>query len=117
MAGIPAGETNPSPMIQAYSKSFREFMMRGDTIVIAAAFLIALAVYFFLQTLMEGLIAPAVAALFDEPDIYLLSFTINGSDFRYGTVLVGLILLVLVFAVVAVVAKASQGAEDSSTET
>jgi large conductance mechanosensitive channel len=117
LAGFPAGESKTSPMIKAYSKSLGEFIGRGDAIVIAAAFLIALAIYSFLQTLMEGLIAPAIAALFDKPDIYVLSFTINGSDFRYGTVLVGLILLVLVVAVVAVVGKVSQGAKSNSTET
>lgn len=111
------GEPKTSPMIKAYSKSLKEFIGRGDAIVVAAAFLIALAVYSFLQTLMEGLVAPAIAALFDEPDIYLLHFTINGSDFRYGSVLVGLILLALAFVVVAVVGKARQDAESRSNET
>ena len=102
-------------MIKAYSKSLQEFIGRGNAIVIAAAFLVALAAFYFLQTLMEGLVAPAIAALFDEPDIYALHFTINNSDFRYGEVLVGLILLALAVVVVAVVGKASQGAESSST--
>jgi large conductance mechanosensitive channel len=102
-------------MIKAHSKSLWELMTRGDTIPIAVAFLVALAVYSFLQTLVEGLVAPAIAALFDRPDIYLLNFTINGSDFLYGNVLVGLILLTLVFAVVAVViGRARQGAESRS---
>lgn len=91
--------------------------MKGDTIAIAAAFLMALAVYYFLQTLIEGLVAPAIAALFNKPDIYVLHFTINGSDFRYGSVLVGLILLALALVVVAVVGKAREGAEGRSTET
>ena len=104
-------------MIKAYSKSLREFMLKGDTLAIAVAFLVALAVYSFLQTLVEGLIAPAIAALFDRPDIYLLNFTINGSDFLYGNVLIGLILLALVLVVVAVVGKARRGAESRSTET
>lgn len=109
------GEPKTSPMIKAYSKSLREFIARGDAIVIAAAFFIALATYSFLQTMMEALVAPAISALFDEPDIYLLYFTINGNEFRYGNVLAGLILLALAFVVVAVVGKFSQGAESSST--
>lgn len=104
-------------MIKAYSKSLREFTMRGDAIVIAAAFLMALAVYSFLQTLVEGLVAPAIAALFNKSDIYLLTFTIDGSDFRYGSVLVGLILLALVFLVVAVAGRSREDAERRSTET
>jgi large conductance mechanosensitive channel len=104
-------------MIRLYSKSLRDFIMRGDAISIAAAFLMAMAVYFFLQTLVEGLVAPAIAALLGKADIYLLSFRINGSDFRYGSVLIGLIVLALVFVVVAVVGKTRQGAESRSNET
>jgi large-conductance mechanosensitive channel len=117
LAGILAGEPNLSPMIKRYWKSLEELMRRGDAIAIAAALLLSLAVYSFLQTLVEGLVAPAIAALFDKPDIYLLRFTVNGSDFPYGAVLVGLILLVLAFVVVAALAKFRQDAESRSTET
>lgn len=104
-------------MLKAYSKSLREFIGKGDAIVIAAAFFVALAAFSFLQTVMEGLVAPAISALFDEPDIFALQFTINSNAFRYGEVLVGLIMLALAFLVVAMVGKFSQGAESSSTET
>lgn len=103
-------------MIKAYSKSARGLMLRGDAILIAAAFLMALAVYSFLQTLVEGLVAPAIAALFDKEDIYLLNFTIEGNALRYGSVLVGLILLALVFLVVAIVGRTRQDAESRSNE-
>ena len=104
-------------MIKAHSKSVGELLMSGGAIPIAIAFLVALAVYSFLQTLVEGLVAPAIAALFDKSDIYLLHFTINGSDFQYGSVLVALILLALVFVVVAVAGKVGQDAESRSTGT
>jgi large-conductance mechanosensitive channel len=104
-------------MIKRYSTSLGDLMLRGNAIAIAAALLMALAIYSFLQTLVEALVAPAVAALFNKPDIYLLQFTIDGSDFPYGSVLVGLILLVLVLVVVAVLAKVRQDAESHSTET
>jgi large conductance mechanosensitive channel len=98
-------------MIKDYSKSLRDLVLRGDTIAIVVAFLLALAIYSFLQTLVEGLVGPAISALFDKPDIYLLSFTINGSDFPYGVVLVGLILFALALVVAAVLSKARQDAE------
>jgi large conductance mechanosensitive channel len=103
-------------MIKTYLKSFEGLVTRGSTIAIGAAFLMALAIYDFLITVVEGLVAPAVAALFGKPDIYLLDFTINGSAFQYGSVLVGLILLALVFVVVALIGKARQDAEARSTE-
>jgi large conductance mechanosensitive channel len=117
MAGMPVGGQNPSSMIGDILRSFRQLVLRGDLFAIAAALLMALAAYFFLQTLVEGLIAPAVAAVFGKPSIHLLSFTINHSEFSYGSVLVGLILFVLAFIVVAALSKARQGAASRSTET
>lgn len=66
---------------------------------------------------MEGLITPAVAAIFSEPGPYALSFTINGSEFGYGNVLTALIVLALALAVVVLLGKARQGAESRSNET
>ena len=96
--------------------NLREFVPKGDAAVLAAALLIALAVYFFLQTLVEGLIAPAVAAIFGEPNIQLLSFTVNGSVFSYGSVLTGLILLALALLVVVALGKARRATGSRSTE-
>lgn len=103
-------------MIKTYLKGFEELVARGSTIAIGAGFLMALAIYDFLGTVVEGLVAPAVAALFDKQDIYLLNFKINGNAFQYGSVLVGLILLALIFVVVAVIGKARQDAEGRSTD-
>ena len=70
-----------------------------------------------MQSLVEGLIGPAVAAIFDERGLYALSFTVNDAEFGYGAVLSGLILLALAFVVVALLGKARQAAESRSTET
>ncbi len=104
-------------MIKNRSGNFRELLLKGDLFAIAAALLMALAVYFFLQTLVEGLIAPAIAALFSEPGLYALSFTVNGAEFGYGSVLSALILLGLVVGLVAALSRARQGFDSRSTET
>jgi large conductance mechanosensitive channel len=104
-------------MVREISKTFKGLALRGDLFTIAAALLLALAAYFFLQTLVEGLIAPAVAAIFSEPGLYALSFTINGSEFGYGNVLTALIVLALALAVVGLLGKVRQGAESRSNET
>jgi large-conductance mechanosensitive channel len=101
-------------MIDRYLKSLGEFMGKRDAAAIGAAFLAALAIYSFLQTLVETMIEPMVAAIFDEPEVYALHFTISGNAFRYGTALVALILLALVFVLVAIVAKARRDPEGSS---
>lgn len=92
-------------------------MLKGDLLATAAALLLALAAYFFLQMLVEGLIAPLIAAIFSEPGLYALSFSIGETEFGYGSVLTGLILLILAIAVAALVVKAHQGAESRSNET
>ncbi|HEX6781445.1 MAG TPA: hypothetical protein VF125_05375 [Solirubrobacterales bacterium] len=93
-------------MFERYAKSLKVLLSRGDGLAFAAALLLALGVYFFLQTLVEGLISPIVAAVLNEPSIHMLGFTINGSEFSYGSVIAGLILLVLVFAVAATASRA-----------
>jgi large-conductance mechanosensitive channel len=103
-------------MIRAYSKSLKEFVLKGDPIAIGAALLVALAAYFFLQTLVEGLIGPAIAAIFSKPGLYALSFTVNEAEFGYGSVLSGLILLALALIVVAVLGKVRREAESRSTD-
>ena len=97
-------------------KDLWKSVLAGEAVAVAAALLIALAVYFFLQTLVEALVAPIIAALLGEPSIYLLSFTINHSEFAYGSALAGLILLVLAFAVVVLFSRARRSAESDSTE-
>jgi large-conductance mechanosensitive channel len=92
-------------------------MGKRDAAAIGAAFLAALAIYSFLQLLVEAMIEPLVAVIFDEPEVFAIHFTISGKAFLYANVLVGLILLALAFLVVAIVAKAHRDPEDSSSET
>lgn len=96
-------------MIGEISKGLKDLARRGDLFALAAALLLALAAFYFLQALVEGLIAPAVAAILDKPGLYALSFTVNGAEFGYGSVLTGLILLAVALAVVVLVGKVRQG--------
>ncbi|HMI80410.1 MAG TPA: MscL family protein [Solirubrobacterales bacterium] len=96
-------------MIGEISKRLKDLVGRGDLFALAAALLLALAAFYFLQALVEGLIAPAVAAILGEPGLYALTFTVNGAEFGYGSVLTGLILLAVALAVVTLVGKVRQG--------
>jgi large conductance mechanosensitive channel len=49
--------------------------------------------------MVEGLITPLIAAIGGEPDFSELSFTINGSEFRYGDFVNALLAFLLVAAV------------------
>lgn len=50
--------------------------------------------------MVEDLITPLIAAIGGEPDFSALSFTINGSEFRYGDFINALIAFVIVAAVI-----------------
>jgi large-conductance mechanosensitive channel len=103
-------------MIGESWRSLRELVLKGDLFTIAAALLVALASFYFLQALVEGLVGPAFAAIVNEPGLYSLSFTINEAEFGYGSVLTSLILLALAVVVVLLLAKARQSAESRSTD-
>src|SRR3954464_10656452 len=65
-------------------KGFREFILRGNLIDLAVAVVIGAAFSAVVAALVADLITPLIAAIGGNPDFGALSFTINGSDFRYG---------------------------------
>jgi large conductance mechanosensitive channel len=99
------------------SNSLKSLLLKGDLVAVAAALLVGMAAYFFIQAVVEGLIGPLIAAIFDESGLYSLGFNIGSAEFGYGYALSALIVLVL--AVIAVVAldRVRGGAEWPSSET
>jgi large conductance mechanosensitive channel len=65
-------------------KEFREFLLRGNIVDLAVAFVIGVAFAAVVNALVSDLVMPVVAAIFGKPDFGALTFTINGSRFRYG---------------------------------
>jgi large conductance mechanosensitive channel len=65
-------------------KGFREFIMRGNLVELAVAFVIGTAFAALLKAFIADLITPIIAAIFGQPDFGALNFTINSSVFRYG---------------------------------
>jgi large conductance mechanosensitive channel len=102
-------------MIRRYSKDVRELLTRRDLFSLAAALLLALAAYYFLLNLVEGLVTPAIAAIFGKRGLYELYFTINEAQFNYGSVLTGLILLASAVILVVLVAKLRRPSGGGST--
>ena len=81
-------------------KEFRDFLMRGNVVDLAVAVVIGAAFGAVVTALVENLLTPLIAAVFGEPDFSELTFTINGSVFRYGVFINALITFVLVAAAV-----------------
>ncbi len=81
-------------------REFRDFVMQGNVVDLAVAVVLGAAFGAVIAAVVSGLITPLIAAIFGEPDFSALSFTINGSEFKYGTVINALITFVSVAAAV-----------------
>jgi len=80
-------------------KDFREFILRGNLVELAVAFVLGTAFAAVVAALVADLITPLIAAIGGKPDFSGLSFTINSSHFLYGSFFNALITFVVVAAV------------------
>ena len=65
-------------------KEFREFILRGNVVDLAVAVVIGAAFGAVVTALVADIVTPLIAAIGGKPDFAGLTFTINGSMFRYG---------------------------------
>jgi large conductance mechanosensitive channel len=65
-------------------KEFRDFLMRGNLVELAVAFVIGLAFAALISSFVDDLIMPVIAMIIGKPDFGGLTFTINDAVFRYG---------------------------------
>jgi large conductance mechanosensitive channel len=82
------------------AKEFREFILRGNLVDLAVAVVIGTAFAVVVSALVADLVTPLIAAVGGKPDFSELSFTINGSVFRYGHFLNALLTFLIVAAVI-----------------
>jgi large conductance mechanosensitive channel len=80
-------------------RDFREFLLRGNLVDLAVAVVIGTAFTALVNAFVKSLITPLIAAVGGEPDFSGLTFTINGSVFRYGEFFNALITFLIVAAV------------------
>jgi large conductance mechanosensitive channel len=86
--------------MRTWATEFKQFLLRGNVIDLAVAFVIGAAFAALVQAAVADLLTPLVAAIFGQPDFGALSFTVNGSEFRYGHFLNVLIAFVTIAFVV-----------------
>ena len=77
-------------------KEFRDFLLRGNIVELAVAFVMGVAFGALINSFVDNLLMPVVAMIIGEPDFRDLTFTINDSVFRYGSFLTDLIAFVAV---------------------
>ena len=78
---------------------FRKFLLRGNLVDLAVAFVIGAAFAALVTGLVRDFITPLIAAIGGKPDFGNLSFTVNNSKFLYGD-FINLLLAFLILAAV-----------------
>jgi large conductance mechanosensitive channel len=68
-------------------KEFRDFLLRGNIVELAVAFVLGVAFGALITSFVDNLLMPIVAMIFGKPDFRDLTFTINDAVFRYGAFL------------------------------
>jgi large conductance mechanosensitive channel len=81
-------------------KEFRDFLLRGNLVELAVAFVMGLAFAALVTSFVDDLVMPIVAMIFGEPDFSGLTFTINDAVFRYGAFITALITFVTTAAAI-----------------
>ena len=75
-------------------RDFRDFLMRGNLVELAVAFVMGLAFAALIMSFVGDLVMPIVAMLIGKPDFSDLTFTINDAVFRYGAFITAVITFV-----------------------
>ena len=81
-------------------RELKEFIMRGNVVDLAVAVVIGAAFGAVIASLVADLLTPLIAAIFGKQDFSNLTFTINGSQFRYGAFINALISFLTVAAAI-----------------
>jgi large conductance mechanosensitive channel len=81
-------------------KEFRDFLLRGNILELAVAFVIGLAFAAVVNSFVNDLVMPLIAAIIGKPDFRDLTFTINDATFRYGAFITIVIQFIAIAAAV-----------------
>ena len=77
-------------------REFRDFLMKGNIVSLAVAFVIGVAFAAVVNSLVKDLIMPIIAMIIGKPDFSDLTFTINDAVFRYGAFITSVITFVAI---------------------
>jgi large conductance mechanosensitive channel len=81
-------------------KEFKDFLLRGNIVELAVAFVMGVAFAAVVNSLVDNLVMPVIAMLIGKPDFSGLTFTINDAVFRYGAFITDVIQFVAIAAAV-----------------
>jgi large conductance mechanosensitive channel len=81
-------------------KGFKDFISRGNIVDLAVAVVVGTAFTALVNALVKDLLTPLIAAIIGKPSFSSLTFTINNSQFNYGSFINALITFLSVAAAV-----------------
>ena len=81
-------------------REFKDFLLRGNIVELAVAFVIGLAFAALINSFVNDLVMPLIAMVIGKPDFSGLTFTINDAVFRYGAFITAAIQFVAIAAAV-----------------
>jgi large conductance mechanosensitive channel len=81
-------------------KEFRDFLLRGNLVELAVAFVIGAAFAALVSSFVDNLVMPVIAMIIGKPDFGDLTFTINDAVFRYGAFITAAITFVATAAAI-----------------
>jgi large conductance mechanosensitive channel len=81
-------------------KEFKAFLLQGNLITLAVAFVMGVAFAAVLTSFVSDIITPIIGAIFGKSDFGNLTFTIHKSLFRYGSFITALLTFASIAAAV-----------------
>jgi large conductance mechanosensitive channel len=84
----------------AVLKEFRDFLLRGNLVTLAIAFVMGVAFAALVTAFVNDLVMPVIAAIFGKTYFGDLTFTIHHSVFRWGDFVTAVIAFVSIAAAV-----------------
>jgi len=81
-------------------KEFKDFLLKGNLISLAVAFVIGAATVALVNSLVTDLVMPLVGAVIGKASFNSLTFTIHKSIFHYGSFITALITFISIAAAV-----------------
>jgi large conductance mechanosensitive channel len=82
------------------AREFKTFLLRGSVVDLAVGIVVGAAFGVLVTALVSDLVTPLIAALIGKHDFSSLTFTVNGSHFRYGSFINALVAFVSISAAV-----------------
>ena len=82
------------------AREFKTFLLRGNVVDLAVGIVVGAAFGVLVTALVSDLLTPLIAALIGKHDFSSLTFTVNGSNFRYGSFINALVAFLSISAAV-----------------